>query len=229
MIRLVMNILRDLALVLVIALFLTPMRSAAADGEADEAEARRAAFAILKNAEDAYEDGFYEIALDRFLDAYETFPHPGFHARIGACHQALGDHDAAIESFERFIEEVPDAPNRAEVEDMLAVSLQAIGEDTLPLATLAPEDDEETSEDYEPIDDLEMSDLTTSPGLVPDLDEKGLARDESRDDPLYRRWWFVTAVGVSVVAVVGGATYAGSQRGTEYVLPSGSLGSLEWR
>ena len=52
-------------------------------------------------------------------------------------------------------------------------------------------------------------------------------QDRSRP-ALYERWWFWAAIGAGV-AVAGGATYVGTRPEPVYVLPSGTLGSADWR
>lgn len=191
---------------------------------------RRASTALFREAEESYADGFYEIALDQYLGAFNLYAHPGFHARIGACHQALGDHQSAVESFERFLSEIPDAPNREEVEDLLDHSRSMLASGELPLDFLTQPSGQEAMQ-------LEALDLSggsgldpglPNPGLVPVLPDTEEGKPRTAGGPLHENWWFWAAVaGVAVVA--GGATAAASRQDPTMVLPSGTLGTIDRR
>jgi len=86
--------------------------TAAADPMAD---ARR----HFRLAERHYAAGRFEQALPEYQQAYELSQLPGFLFNIGACHHQLGHWAEAKESLQRYVDSVPDAPNRADAERLL--------------------------------------------------------------------------------------------------------------
>lgn len=203
---------------------------------ADDREAQRAAAALLQEANEAFDDGIYDLALEGFKEAYEIYPHEGFHGRIGAAYQAMGEHERAIERFELFLRVLPDAPNRAEIEEMLAFSREELDGDDLPLIGLVPADeDAEQTDESSDFDALDLSGLDPDemedqqPGAIAlDLSGEEPVRETITKDPLYGQWWFWAAIGASA-ALAGGAIYAGTRPETVIVLPTGSLGAMDWR
>ncbi len=251
-------------LLLVLFLFV-PLASTAEESEdvaadsyeAGEGEAGLEAKELFEAAEQAFREGRYQEALDQYLASYEMHPSPFLLARIGSCKQALDDHGAAIESFERFLEEAPDSPERSDVEARLEESREILDSEmasdslVLPLASLVPEDGEAD-------DELPLADLGTpfieipaddeprippkeEPALPPKedppsppTDEPEWTRvpppepeDEFARSPLYQRWWFWAFLGATAAA--SGAAYVGTRPEPTYVLPSGTLGSTDWR
>jgi tetratricopeptide (TPR) repeat protein len=62
----------------------------------------------------------FDEALDQFQQAFDAKPIPDFLFNIGQCHRNLGDYDAAIFSFKRFLKLDPEATNREQVEELIA-------------------------------------------------------------------------------------------------------------
>jgi tetratricopeptide (TPR) repeat protein len=62
----------------------------------------------------------FEEALGEFQQAFDAKPIPDFLFNIGQCHRNLGDYDAAVFSFKRFLKLDPEAPNREQVEALIA-------------------------------------------------------------------------------------------------------------
>ena len=54
----------------------------------------------------------FDEALDQYQKAYDAKPIPAFLFNIGQCHRNLGDLDAAIFSFKRYLKLDPEADNR---------------------------------------------------------------------------------------------------------------------
>jgi tetratricopeptide (TPR) repeat protein len=61
----------------------------------------------------------FQEALDEFQKAYDATPIPDFLFNIGQCHRNLGDYQAAIFSFKKFLKLDPEAPNREQVEQLI--------------------------------------------------------------------------------------------------------------
>jgi tetratricopeptide (TPR) repeat protein len=104
---------RDATLV-VVASLLAVATPALADE--DREEARR----LFVLAERAYAEERWETALEHYTSAYEAAPLPGFLFNIGQCHRKLEHWDIAADFFRRYLEAVPNAPNRADAEELLA-------------------------------------------------------------------------------------------------------------
>ena len=87
--------------------------------------------AATRNAKHHFERGqkLYTLtkfreALDEYQQAFDARPIPDFLFNIGQCYRNLGDYDAAIFSYKKYLAAAPDAPNRAQVEQLI-VDLQA--------------------------------------------------------------------------------------------------------
>lgn len=133
-----------------------PPSSDAASPPADENKAK--AKAAVKEAAAAFSAGDYATALEGFGRAMELRPSPKLHYNIAVCHfylmQATEGDDAAfhktkaIESYQRYLEQRPDAPDRAEVEEVLeslgAEPKEANGlREIDPDSFVAPEDEQD--------------------------------------------------------------------------------------
>lgn len=76
----------------------------------------------------AYSQGRYEAAMNDFRQAYELSHRPGLLFNIGAAAQSLRRDPEALEAFEAYLREVPDAPNRAAVEARIEILRRAIAD-----------------------------------------------------------------------------------------------------
>jgi tetratricopeptide (TPR) repeat protein len=82
----------------------------------DKAAARQA---HLEGAND-YHLGQYAEALEAFKRAYGSYEDPSFLYNIAQCHRALGHDKEAIDAYQSYLKKSHDAPNRAEVERLIA-------------------------------------------------------------------------------------------------------------
>lgn len=183
---------RCLLALLVVAL---AARIAAAD-----AAATRNAKRHFERGQKLYTLTKFREALDEYQQAFDARPIPDFLFNIGQCYRNLGDYDAAIFSYKKYVAAAPDAPNRAQVEQLI-VDLQArkdqedarrLGLQPAPPPPAAP-----------------------APAAAP--------APPPPDRPIYVRWWFWTGVGV-VAAGAGVATYELTRPGSGP--PSTSLGNI---
>jgi tetratricopeptide (TPR) repeat protein len=120
-------------------------------------------------------------ALAEFQAAFDLFPSPKLHFNLGQCERALERPEAAARHFERFLAEAGDvSPElRAEAQRYLDEARAASAPPAPPPAVA-------------PAAARAEAPVLAAPAPV-----------EAR--PLYRRWWFWTAVGA---AVVGGTVAA---------------------
>lgn len=111
----------------------------AAEREAGEPEASsqaprydenldQAARLTFQTAREAFSQGDYETALSRFEQAYSLSPRPVLLYNIAVTLDRLRRDEEAVAKFREYLERVPDAPDRAEVEARLAVLERAIAE-----------------------------------------------------------------------------------------------------
>ena len=120
----------------------------------------------------------FEDALEQFQKAFDAKPFPGFLFNIGQCHRNLGDYDAAIFSFKRYLRLDPEAENREQVEALI-----------------------EELEEKKAEADTER--LRLGKRKKRDREQPDDPPRETRDgSPVYSKWWFWT--GVAAVATAGG-------------------------
>jgi tetratricopeptide (TPR) repeat protein len=103
------------ASILAVALLAGALAPAAA--HADDRAAARGHFA---QAERHYQVFRWSEALAAYDAAYQASPLPEFLYNMAQCHRQLGHAAEAVELYERFLAERPDAPNRAVVEGLIA-------------------------------------------------------------------------------------------------------------
>lgn len=88
----------------------------------------QAARLTFQAAREAFSNGDYELALDRFEQAYGLSPRPVLLYNIGVTLDRLRRDEDAVARFTEYLERVPDAPDRAEVEARIRVLQRAIDE-----------------------------------------------------------------------------------------------------
>lgn len=103
---------------LLLAALLVAVAAPPAPAYADE-PARRAAKRHYDRGQKLFSLHKFDEALDQYQKAFDAEPLPGFLFLIGQCHRNLGDFDAAIFSFKRYLRLDPEADNRVEVETLI--------------------------------------------------------------------------------------------------------------
>jgi tetratricopeptide (TPR) repeat protein len=116
----------------------------------------------------------FDEALEQFQKAYDAKPIPDFLFNMGQCQRNLGDYDAAIFSFKKFLKLEPDASNREQVEQLI--------------------DDLEQKQQEANSQRLGLGKKKRGSGPPP---------IENPERPIYKKWWFWTGVAVVGVAGVG--------------------------
>ncbi len=92
------------------------------DAEGAEAEAR----ALYAAAQAAFHEGRFENSLQYFQRAYELTRRPALLYNLGVTYDRLRRDQEALDAFEQYLREEPQAPNVREVEGRVAVLRQAI-------------------------------------------------------------------------------------------------------
>ncbi len=97
----------------------TPPDDDARKTEADDDARKTEAVVAYKAGKEAFAAAEYYEALGNFKRAQELLPTPELHYNIGLCHERVDNWDRAIESFEHYLEETPEAFDRADVESRI--------------------------------------------------------------------------------------------------------------
>ncbi|MCA9673078.1 MAG: tetratricopeptide repeat protein [Myxococcales bacterium] len=181
---------------------------------------RRAARKAFRAGQQAYRDGKYAEAAKHFEAGYKADPRPRFLINVAQSYRQAGDLEQAKANYQRFLELAPKRSTlRPQVERLVAEIDQLIAEKkrkeearrkalvTPPPATTPPPG------------------VTPPPAGDPNNPADGDASASSR--PVYKRWWFWTAIGAAVAAGVVVGVVAGTQGGSDYV-EQGGLGSIRW-
>ena len=152
------------------------------------AEDKEQARAFFRTATQHYDLSEFAEALHDFKEAYRNFEDPSFLFNIAQCHRNLGQKEPAVRFFKVYLSKVPDAPNKAEVRDLIA---------KLELALA----DERKTQTAPPQGTLETKLPEPSPAPVAVVAPS--PAPIKADKPVYKKWWLWTAVGVVVAAGVG--------------------------
>jgi len=186
-----------------LALFVVAVvaRVAAADDAATRAARRH-----FERGQRLYAATKFREALDEYQQAFDARPLPDFLFNIGQCYRNLGDYDAAIFSYKKYLAAAPDASNRPQVEQLITeLQTRKDQEDARRLALQPPP--------------------PPPPAAPPTAAPPSAAPAPSRpvDPPIYTRWWFWTGIGV-IAAGAGVTTYELTRPGAGP--PSTSLGNI---
>jgi tetratricopeptide (TPR) repeat protein len=144
----------------------------------------------------------FEQALEQYQKAFDAQPLPGFLFNIAQCQRNLGDYDAAIFSFKRYLKLDPETEKREQVEELIDELEAKKAEGDTERLGLGKRQRERDKEEEQP----------------PPREVEGGA-------PVYKKWWFWT--GVAVVGVAGGIGiyYATKSSGG---MPSTDLGNIDY-
>lgn len=150
-----------------------------ATASADDEVARN----LFQAGKAAYESGDYEGALEFFEKAHARSHRPQLLYNIGQAADRQRNDLKALAAFRAYLAAVPDAENRAEVENRI----RALERTHNPYAAPTPSETAHASV---------QTDVSTAP----------VEATASDDTPLTGQWWFWTAIGggavVAVIAVI---------------------------
>ncbi|MCB9604553.1 MAG: tetratricopeptide repeat protein [Sandaracinus sp.] len=177
-------------LALLFSVFLaTPLYAQATDSSRDE-EARR----LFQAGQIAYEDARYPDALGYFEHAYELSERPELLFNIGQTADRLRDDERAIAAFELYVDLLPDAENRRQVE----VRLDILRTRSTPTVQAPPVAEEQNAVVGPPPADVE--------------------------EPRPKRWWIGVVVAVVAVAAGVGIAIAATRDGGTQEPLAGDVG-----
>ena len=147
---------------------------------AEDAETR-AAKRYFERGQKAFNLGKFDDALEQYQKAYDAKPIPAILFNIGQCYRNLGDYEAAIFSFRKYLKLEPDADNREETEEYIT--------------ELEAEQEKDASRKLGFEDERKKR-------------KRGEGPTEA-GEPVYKKWWFWT--GIAVVGAGGIGIYAATR------------------
>ena len=180
-----------------------------------DAQRLRAARTHYEKAVSHYNLDELEAALEEFREAYRFKPDPSLLFNIAQCYRKLGQRDAAIDFYRKYLRASPDAANRAEAERRIA-ELKAQSDDAAR-ASVAADGSVAGAPAAVPAAAATSIDLAAPPLGSPAASSSAAAPPamalSSSASPVgapapagpaafYKRWWFWVALG----AVAAGAT-----------------------
>lgn len=207
------------------ALLLVPSATPIAYAQEDDSEAvRNRARAIAGEANEAYNIGHFEQALERYEQAYAVFAAPQLLFNLGQCHRELGNHERVVFFFERYLEELPEASNRPVVEELLTESRGEVQR------AEAAAEAERQAEQRRVEEARAEAAARAEQERIRDEAARAALREETEDEdtPIYEEWWLWTTIGVALAIGIGITVgVVVTNQGT--VLPMGTLGTLDTR
>jgi tetratricopeptide (TPR) repeat protein len=180
--------------------------------QSDDQEARE----LFRLGKQAFDEGRYERALKYFNDAYELSHRAGLLSNIGTALDRLRRDREALAAYQSYLQQVPDAPNRAAIEDRIRI-IQAATREPGPNATVPQA--VETQAVPTPAETARAQLATQAapaPATQPTTD-----RDQGG---VLTRWWFWAGVGtVAAAAIIVGV--AASSGGGSAMQPAAVVGA----
>ncbi len=152
-------------------------------------------------AREAYAAGRYQDALDLYVKLYAEKLHPNYLRNIGRCYQNLDEPEKAIRSFKEYLRKArnADRDEREEIQGYIQEMEQL--RDSRAAAVAAAAAEPEPAPPPLP--------AAVDPAPAPVNLQITAPPPDPRRPPIYRRWWFWTAVGVAVLGGVALAFAAG--------------------
>jgi tetratricopeptide (TPR) repeat protein len=210
----------------IVALLVVSLASGAARAGNPDKEAR----ALFQRAEHSFNLGKFREALADYQAAYEQKPLSGFLFNIAQCYRNLGEPERARFFYRRYLTLEPHTPNRALVEDLITEMTRLLDQAARPEATPARPAAADsgkppafapvaTAAPYPPLRAAPPPAFESSPPS-----EASLSEAPASDRPVYKRWWFWTAIGAVAAASVVGVVLLG--RNSD---PSGTLQPIDGR
>ena len=166
-----------------------------ARGDSAGNEARR----HYQQGSTAYSLGDFVHAAEEYKAAYKAKPDPAFLYNIAQAYRLANDATNALFFYRSFLHNLPEASNRAEVEDRIAkLEAQLAARDEILTHPPAPPP---SNEPAAPPVHLEQPAAVTTTAPAPSI-LTATAPAPSRHTPVYKKWWLWTTIGV---VVAGGA------------------------
>jgi len=193
--------------------------------------------AHFAEAQKHFKLGRFDEALAEYTKAYEAKALPAFLFNIGQCHRKLERYDKAIHFYKSYLRDMPEAPNRKLVDDLISKSKQALEEQR------KAEEERLASEEARKLEEQEQRERKAEEArLQAELEKariqaevekaKLAAGEKDGDPPVYTTWWFWTIIGGVAAAGIAGGVVGGVLTGggdTRTILPYGTAGTIDGR
>ncbi|MFH1129748.1 MAG: tetratricopeptide repeat protein [Pseudomonadota bacterium] len=151
----------------------------------------------------AFSRGQYEDALNEYTVAYRLLPLPGFLFNIGQCYRNLEQYEKAILSFQLYLQNVPQAANRNAVQQLVKELEDKLEQKRSTEEKIPAENEKLVTKPFtEP-----PSEITKINEPLPLEPPPPTPMSTSITTPIYKKWWFWTAIAVAVGGGAVGAYY----------------------
>jgi tetratricopeptide (TPR) repeat protein len=147
--------------------------------------------------------GEYRKALDNYATLFAETNDPLFLRNIGRCYQKLRTPDKAIDAFREYLRRSPriKPAERAEVEGFIK-EMEELQRSEAAARPVAPPPAETAPPPQPPPPDLSARQPAPSAGGAPPAAVIEIPAPATESPPVYKRWWFWTAVGAVAVGAV---------------------------
>jgi hypothetical protein len=189
-------LMKTLLTALVLALLCTMPRVARAENK----EVARQAYDERRRRYDLNEFG---PALEAFKRAYLNYEDPAFLFNIAQCQRQLGKKEEAIRFYRSYLRNKPDAPNRDEIKATVAKLEAEVADDKARVA--------------EALRNAPHPSVTVAAPVVstPTAANALTAAPSAKRQPVYKKWWLWTIVGVAAAGAATGVALAVTSQRTE--------------
>ena len=198
-----------------VALAPAPARAQAPGGDAADDKEARDLFQIGK---DAFDEGRFERALKYFQDAYDLSHRAALLSNIGTALDRLRRDQEAVDVYKKYLEQVPQAPNRRLIEERIRIIESALAR-SKPAPPPAEPIEPVAAPPQQPAAAAPTPIMTPPTPVKPELTaptpaetaraaEPFSAQSDARNPvdtgttPITSRWWFWTGIGAVAVAAV---------------------------
>lgn len=188
---------------------------------ADDKEARD----LFQIGKEAFDEGRFERALKYFQDAYDLSHRAALLSNIGTALDRLRRDQEAVDTYKKYLEQVPQAQNRRLIEERIRIIDSALARSkpappAEPVATLAPVEPappaQPTAAEASPsmTQAPEAQATVTAEPIAPTPAQTARAAEpfSAPSDPLHpidtgttpitSKWWFWTGIGAVAIAAV---------------------------
>jgi hypothetical protein len=198
--------------------------------------------------------GKFREAIGEFERSYILFKAPEILFMIGQCHNQLGDLRRAVHFYKTYLAEKPDAKNKDDVEAMIVDLEAKIGGRVAPVPKAPPpkpaptpppppppkpvvkatplpppgpavdREDPKDSKRTPPAPVVAKAAPEPAPTVTPDATTFPSRTQTDESQPIYKKWWFWTGIGVVAVVVIGVSAGVASKGSSA---PHGSVGTID--
>jgi tetratricopeptide (TPR) repeat protein len=157
-----------------------------------------------------YNLGQFEEAIAEYRKGYEQKADPVFLLNIGEAYRQLGAQEKALFFYKRYLSGVPDAPNRASIDQKIADLEQLMAAQQRARSPAPPE----------PLSPR----LATVPPAPPNAPELALsAPTPGERGPVWHRWWFWAGVGGLVAGGIAVGLLVSSTKQEQHMTSLGTM------